>query len=334
MNTQVNRDQFLAGRKKGIGGSDVAAILGFSPYKSPYQLWLDKTGRSERKESQNESAHFGNLLEDVVAKEFSRRSGMKVQRITQQLSLADQGEPWAIGNIDRAVINPEIAGNVRYKKNDEGIYRLTTDMILECKTASEYLSKLFGEEGTDQIPDYYLTQCLWYLKITGTKVCYLAVLIGGNKFRMYRIERDDDLIESIFKQVKAFWFNHVIADVPPDPTCFDDVLHRWSKHVVGKQVEATFEQIKLNEELIAVQGRQKADKAREDEIKLTLVSSMQDAEMMISQGMTICTYKEQSSTRIDSTLLKKEEPDLFAKYSKTSSTRVFRISTKFKESVI
>ena len=71
MNTQVNRDQFLAGRKKGIGGSDVAAILGFSPYKSPYQLWLDKTGRSERKESQNESAHFGNLLEDVVAKEFS-----------------------------------------------------------------------------------------------------------------------------------------------------------------------------------------------------------------------------------------------------------------------
>lgn len=329
MNTQVNRDQFLAGRKKGIGGSDVAAILGFSPYKSPYQLWLDKTGRSERKESQNESAHFGNLLEDVVAKEFSRRSGMKVQRVTQQLSLENIGEPWAIGNIDRAVVNPEIAGRVFFKDG-----KLTTDMILECKTASEYMSKLFGEEGSDHIPDYYLTQCLWYLKLTGAKVCYLAVLIGGNKFRMYRIERDDDLIESIFKQVKAFWFNHVIADVPPDPTCFDDVLHRWSKHVVGKQVEATFEQIKLNEELIAVQGRQKADKAREDEIKLTLVSSMQDAEMMISQGMTICTYKEQSSTRIDSTLLKKEEPDLFAKYSKTSSTRVFRISTKFKESVI
>ena len=93
MNTQVNRDQFLAGRKKGIGGSDVAAILGFSPYKSPYQLWLDKTGRSERKESQNESAHFGNLLEDVVAKEFSRRSGMKVQRVTQRLSLENIGEP-------------------------------------------------------------------------------------------------------------------------------------------------------------------------------------------------------------------------------------------------
>ncbi|RLL50365.1 recombinase [Acinetobacter cumulans] len=333
MNIQVNRDQFLAGRKKGIGGSDVAAILGFSPYKSPYQLWLDKTGRSERKESQNESAHFGNLLEDVVAKEFSRRSGRKVQRITQQLSLADQGEPWAIGNIDRAVINPEIAGNVRYKKNDEGIYRLTTDMILECKTASEYLSKLFGEEGTDQIPDYYLTQCLWYLKITGAKVCYLAVLIGGNKFRMYRIERDDDLIESIFKQVKAFWFNHVIADVPPDPTCFDDVLHRWSNHVVGKQVEADFEHIKLAEELITVQGRLKADEAREDEIKLKIVSTMQDAEMMISQGKSICTYKEQSSTRIDSTLLKKEEPDLFAKYSKTSSTRVFRISNKFKETI-
>ncbi len=326
MNTQVNHEKFLAGRKKGIGGSDVAAILGFSPYKSPYQLWLDKTGRSERSESQSESAHFGHLLEDVVAKEYSRRAGVKVQRVTQQLSLPDH--PWAIGNIDRAIINPEISGNVRFKDG-----KLTTDQLLECKTASEYLAKLFGEEGSDQVPDYYLTQCLWYLLLSGCQFIDLAVLIGGNKFRMYRIERDEDLIDSIFRQVKAFWFNHVIADVPPDPTCFDDVLHRWSKHVVGKQVEATFEQIKLNEELIAVQGRQKADKAREDEIKLTLVSSMQDAEMMISQGMTICTYKEQSSTRIDSTLLKKEQPELFEKYSKTSSTRVFRISNKFKETV-
>lgn len=326
MNTQVNHEKFLAGRKKGIGGSDVAAILGFSPYKSPYQLWLDKTGRSERSESQSESAHFGHLLEDVVAKEYSRRAGVKVQRVTQQLSLPDH--PWAIGNIDRAIINPEISGNVRFKDG-----KLTTDQLLECKTASEYLAKLFGEEGSDQVPDYYLTQCLWYLLLSGCQFIDLAVLIGGNKFRMYRIERDEDLIDSIFRQVKAFWFNHVIADVPPDPTCFDDVLHRWSKHVVGKQVEATFEQIKLNEELIAVQGRQKTDKAREDEIKLTLVSSMQDAEMMISQGMTICTYKEQSSTRIDSTLLKKEEPELFEKYSKTSSIRVFRISNKFKETV-
>lgn len=326
MNTQANRDQFLAGRKKGIGGSDVAAILGFSPYKSPYQLWLDKTGRSERKESQNESAHFGNLLEDVVAKEFSRRAGVKVQRVTQQLFLEEH--PWALGNIDRAVINPDIAGNVRFKDG-----ALTTDRLLECKTASEYMSKLFGEEGSDQVPDYYLTQCLWYLLITGCKVIDLAVLIGGNKFRMYRIERDEDLIQSIFNQVKAFWFNHVIADIPPDPTCFDDVLHRWSNHVVGKQVEADFEHIKLAEELITVQGRLKADKAREDEIKLKIVSTMQDAEMMISQGKSICTYKEQSSTRIDSTLLKKEEPDLFVKYSKTSSTRVFRISNKFKETI-
>lgn len=326
MNTKVNHDQFLAGRKKGIGGSDVAAILGFSPYKSPYQLWLDKTSRSEKETKQSESAHFGHLLEDVVAKEFSRRMNLKVQRVNQQLSLVD--EPWALGNIDRAVINPEIAGNVRFKDG-----KLTTNTILECKTATEYLAKLFGEEGTDQVPDYYLTQCLWYLLITGAEICYLAVLIGGNKFRTYRIERDEELMQSIFNQVKAFWFNHVIADVPPDPTCFDDVLHRWSTHVVGKQVEADFEHIQLAEELITVQGRQKADKAREDEIKLKIVSTMQDAEMMISHGKSICTYKEQSSTRIDSTLLKKEEPDLFAKYSKTSSTRVFRISNKFKETV-
>ncbi|MEM9994563.1 MAG: lambda-exonuclease family protein [Acinetobacter pittii] len=325
MNTHVDREKFLANRKKGIGGSDVAAILGFSPYKSPYQLWLDKTGRSEKSE-QNESAHFGNLLEDVVAKEFSHRSGMKVQRVKQQLFL--EAHPWAIGNIDRAVINPEISGNVRFKDG-----ALTTDQLLECKTASEYMSKLFGKQDTDQIPDYYLTQCLWYLLITGCQTIHLAVLIGGNKFRMYRIERDEDLIKSIFNQVKAFWFNHVLADVPPDPTCFDDVLHRWSKHVVGKQVEANLNQIKLAEELITVQQTKKDAEAREEAIKLEIATAMQDAEMMISRGSTICTYKAQSSTRIDTKVLKEKEPELFQKYSNTSSTRVFRISNKFKESL-
>ncbi|MBD0440592.1 recombinase [Acinetobacter baumannii] len=326
MNTQIDREKFLENRKKGIGGSDVAAILGFSPYKSPYQLWLDKTGRSEQSE-QNESAHFGNLLEDVVAKEFSRRSGMKVQRVKQQLFLKDY--PWALGNIDRAVINPEISGNVRFKDG-----ALTTDQLLECKTASEYMSKLFGEQDTDQIPDYYLTQCLWYLMITGCQVIHLAVLIGGNKFRMYRIERDEDLIKSIFNQVKAFWFNHVLADVPPEPTCFDDVLHRWSKHVIGKQVEATRDHLKLAEELIKVQQAKKDAEAREEAIKLEIATSMQDAEMMISQGKAICTYKAQSSTRIDTKVLKEKEPELFEKYCSTSSTRVFRIATKFKESLI
>lgn len=326
MNTHIDREKFLANRKKGIGGSDVAAILGFSPYKSPYQLWLDKTGRSEKSE-QNESAHFGNLLEDVVAKEFSHRSGMKVQRVKQQLFLEEH--PWAIGNIDRAVINPEISGNVRFKDG-----ALTTDQLLECKTASEYMSKLFGEQDTDQIPDYYLTQCLWYLMITGCQVIHLAVLIGGNKFRMYRIERDEDLIKSIFNKVKAFWFNHVLADVPPAPTCFDDVLHRWSKHVVGKQVEANLNQIKLAEELLTVQQTKKDAEAREEAIKLEIATAMQDAEMMISRGSTICTYKAQSSTRIDTKVLKEKEPELFEKYSNTSSTRVFRISNKFKESLI
>ncbi|ARN31396.1 TPA: YqaJ viral recombinase family protein [Acinetobacter baumannii] len=326
MNTQIDREKFLENRKKGIGGSDVAAILGFSPYKSPYQLWLDKTGRSEQSE-QNESAHFGNLLEDVVAKEFSRRSGMKVQRVKQQLFLKDH--PWALGNIDRAVINPEISGNVRFKDG-----ALTTDQLLECKTASEYMSKLFGEQDTDQIPDYYLTQCLWYLMITGCQVIHLAVLIGGNKFRMYRIERDEDLIKSIFNQVKAFWFKHVLADVPPEPTCFDDVLHRWSKHVIGKQVEATRDHLKLAEELIKVQQAKKDAEAREEAIKLEIATSMQDAEMMISRGKAICTYKAQSSTRIDTKVLKEKEPELFEKYCSTSSTRVFRIATKFKESLI
>lgn len=167
MNTQVNlqsiedaRQEWLQSRRLGIGGSDVAAILGLSKYSSPYQLWLDKTGRSELEDSTSEPAYWGNMLEDIVAKEYAKRNGVKVQRVNA--TIAHPEHDWMRANIDRAIINPEISGNVRIKDG-----KLTTDRILECKTANQYLAKLWGDEQSEQVPDYYLTQVQWYMGITG-----------------------------------------------------------------------------------------------------------------------------------------------------------------------
>lgn len=319
MNTQVNRDQFLAGRKSGIGGSDVAAILGLSKYKSPYQLWLDKTNRAESQDSESEPAYWGNQLEDIVAKEYAKRNGVKIQRVNA--TIRNPEHDWMLANIDRAIVNPDISGNVRIKEG-----KLTTDRILECKTANQYLAKLWGDEQTESIPDYYLTQCQWYLGNTGASICGLGVLIGGQKFRSYQIAYDEELFEMLKAECSNFWHEHVLADVPPAPTTFDDVLHRWSTHNPDQAVIADpqlFQDVAEYKEL----NSNIKDAGKElDALKLKICTRMEDAELIIAEEKRLATFKYQERTTLDSKALKAAHPEIYEQFAKTSSTRVLRIA--------
>lgn len=319
MNTQVNRDQFLAGRKSGIGGSDVAAILGLSKYKSPYQLWLDKTNRAESQDSESEPAYWGNQLEDIVAKEYAKRNGVKIQRVNA--TIRNPEHDWMLANIDRAIVNPDISGNVRIKEG-----KLTTDRILECKTANQYLAKLWGDEQTESIPDYYLTQCQWYLGNTGASICGLGVLIGGQKFRSYQIAYDEELFEMLKAECSNFWHEHVLADVPPAPTTFDDVLHRWAKHNPDQAVIADpqlFQDVAEYKEL----NSNIKDAGKElDALKLKICTRMEDAELIIAEEKRLATFKYQERTTLDSKALKAAHPEIYEQFAKTSSTRVLRIA--------
>lgn len=320
MNTHINAEHlaWLESRKKGIGGSDVAAILGLSKYKSPYQLWLDKTGRTEIEDTQSEPAYWGNELENVVAKEFQKRTGLKVQKFTKTIVHPDYD--FARANIDRAVINPEISGNVRLKK-DGGI---TTDHILECKTANQYLAKLWGDD-VESVPDYYLTQCQWYMGITRTQKCSLAVLIGGQKFLTYQIAYDHELFMMLIEECGKFWHEHVLADVPPAPSTFDDVTHRWSKHDPDTSID-DYEVTGMIEEYKELsQIKNEADEGMKT-LKTKIGTHIQDKEIVLNGDKRIATFKYQERTTIDSKALKTAHPELFEQFSKTSSTRVLRIN--------
>ncbi|WP_151721027.1 YqaJ viral recombinase family nuclease [Acinetobacter ursingii] len=319
MNTHVDRETFLANRKKGIGGSDVAAILGLSKYKSPYQLWLSKTNRDNGDDEQSEPAYWGNQLEDIVAKEFAKRQGVKIQRVNQQIIHPEFN--WMIANIDRAVINPEISGNVRFKDG-----RLTTDQLLECKTANQYLAKLWGDEYTEAVPDYYLTQCQWYMGVTRTELCSLAVLIGGQKFRTYQIKFDEELFAMLRAECSAFWHSNVLADVPPPPSTFDDVLHRWSKHNPDTSIKADNELLGLVDEYQDWQKDVKGAEKHLEQLKVAICTRLADKEMIIDGDKRIATFKYQERITLDSKALKAAHPEIWQQFVKTSSTRVLRIS--------
>jgi len=166
--SNMTRAEWLKYRTMGIGGSDVSAIAGINPYRSVFQLWLEKTGQVEPTESGSECAHFGTILEPIVKQEFTERTGIEITEPKYLYQHKDY--PFMLANLDGVVT---VDGE---------------DCIFEAKTASAYKQ----DEWDGHIPPEYMLQIQHYMAVTGLKRTYIAALIGGNHFVYHIIERDDE----------------------------------------------------------------------------------------------------------------------------------------------
>lgn len=266
---EQEHEQWLQARKKGIGGSDIAAIMGQNPYKTPYELWLEKTGRAES-DPDNAAMYWGRVLEDVVADEFVERTGKKIAR--RKMVQKD----FVIANVDR-VIQKESA-------------------ILECKTARQRTEQ-WGEEWTDQVPPNYLLQCQWYLMALERQTCYLAVLfLAERRFHIYQIEASERLQQSMWDAAADFWTLYVQRDMPPDPSYGDEVEKRYPQDN-QKMLLATDESMLIVNDLRTIQAEikrlQESEKVLKDELKMLIGehSGIEDAD-----GKPIVTWKASKPT--------------------------------------
>lgn len=332
--TSSNREDWLKLRTKGIGGSDVAAALGLSPWRTPVELWQDKRGEGEPQPA-TDSMHFGTILEDIVAKEFQERTGMKVQRVN--CTFADGEDDWMRANIDRAIVNKTISGNVRVAKNpQEDQPFITTDAILECKTASAFSAPLWGDSQEDEIkagkivtehriPLYYETQVQWYMRLTGVATCYVAVLIGGNDFRMYEVNRNEEAITAIVEKCRAFWFDYVKAGVAPEPIDIDDIRHLYRREV-GPMVEASAGAAIAIGEYRNLKGQADSIKKQMEAVATQIAGFIGENEGLLLDGKKAVTFKAQSRATFDSKKLKADDPELWIKYvGQTAPSRVLRV---------
>lgn len=331
--TSQERLDWLKGRQTGIGGSDVAAILGLSKWKTPLDVYLAKTGEVDHEQSQ--AAYFGTILEDIVAKEFSKRTGLKVQKVNQQLSK----NVWMHANLDRAVVNPEISGTVRVQdeaKQAETGRMLTTDTILECKTSNAFTADAWGDTQEyeivrgkvvteHRIPIAYEAQVQWYMGVTGAIRCYVAVLIGGQDFRIYEVPRNEDVISALQEKCGLFWNEYVLKGITPDPVTIEDAFKLWPRDTDG-MIEATQEDSIAIGELLNIDAKIKELNSQKDELKKQLIFRLKDAQGFTIGGQKVVSYKAQSTTRIDSTRLKKESPETYLQFSKTTESRTFRLA--------
>lgn len=316
--SNLSRQDWLTLRQSGIGGSDIAAIIGVSPYATAYDIYQSKT--QPVNEEANEFAYWGTVLEDTVAREFSKRSGLKIQNVN--FLMRHPEHRWAIANIDRAIINRDISGNVRFKDG-----KLTTDQIVEIKTASEYVGKNWGNEDSDEVPDQYQCQAQWYMGVTGVDVCHMAVLIGGNKYRQYKIERHQDFIDYLFEAAESFWTNNVLAGIEPDATTLQNAKDKYPRHNPDTtlDVEPDSEAAKVFEYYESLKAQEKEVKAALELAQTDLICQIQDNETLAIDGEVVATYKVQVSNRFDSSRLKKDMPELAEKYIKQSESRVMRV---------
>ena len=333
----TNRTEWLKVRRSGIGGSDVAAILGLNKFKSALDIYEDKISTEEPHDQQSEAAYFGTILEDVVAKEFSKRTGLKVQRVNTMLRSGIAG--WMIANIDRAVINPDIAGRVSVydeQRQAETGRMISTNWILECKTANQFMADSWGESQEAEIvngavvtehkiPIYYETQVQWYLAVTGCEVCFVAVLLGGQDFRIYAVKRDEDVIKALKEHCSVFWHENVLKHIPPEAQNMKDVEKLFPKDN-GDMIEATNEQAADIGELRTLAERIKELTDQQSVVKSRLIASLGENTGLMIGGEKVCTYKAQKSTRFDSTRFKKEQPAVYQDYVKSTETRVFRLA--------
>ena len=286
-----------------IGGSDIATIMSQSRWKTPYRLWAEKTGKIQMPDLSNvEAVEMGTRLEQFVADLFSEKTGKTVRKAPKTYTHPDY--PYLVAHVDRLITG--------------------TDELLECKTCSAY--KL--EEWENKIPKEYILQVIWYLGITGRKKGWIACLIGGQKFVYMAIDFDEELFNTMVEKAVKFW-EMVQKQIPPLILPEDDEVlgEIYSEHTDDMMIlqdlndrVAYLQEIKMH-----IDEMTKEKKEIETELKTVI----KDKAGFTTDKYKV-TWKSQITRRIDTELLKTEEPGIAQKYMKESAYRVLRI-TKEKE---
>ena len=214
-------------RKNHLGGSDIPAILGFSRFATPYDVWLLKTGRVTPKERTESYITAGQLLEAPLIEWLSTHLNEDIDTEPDRMELAVPDSPIVV--------------------HTDGIMKSTGNPV-EGKTegVDHPIIEPWGESGTDEVPEYTCLQAHSHLMATDKEICHVPTFLGGRGFGYFFVKRDNRLVDMIRKQAIHFWEDHVLKDVPPedcapsltmikqirrvegDPVALDsEMVHRW-----------------------------------------------------------------------------------------------------------
>ena len=308
----LTREAWLNVRKNGIGSSDAAAAVGLNPYKSQLELWMEKTGRDAdlpKPDPDDDSSpmYWGTLLEAFVATHYTKKTGNKIRRVNAVLQHPEYS--WMLANLDR-----EVTGRAEVQ-------------ILECKTAGMNGARLWKEG----VPEYVQLQVMHQLAVTGKAAADVAVLVCGNEFRTYRIERDEAMIARLIELEAQFW-QYVETDTAPPAdgsdsadTALRALYPQDSGSVLNLSDDVGMGAIFAY--LVSVRSVITTQTAMEATFKQAIQQRIGDASKAVFEGGEVTWLRSKDGVALDTAKLISEQPDLMQRYSTAKpGSRRFLIS--------
>lgn len=260
----MSEDQGQELSREGIGGSEIAAALGLSPYQSPLEVWITKTAVAEEDtpaavEEHAEAKEWGSTVEPALRRWYERRAGVPIW--CPPRSLFHPTIPWMRATPDGIAISGPPAppsGMALFLVNEP--QRDLWDHGFEAKNTNWRQAHRWGEPGSDDVPLEHILQCQQGMCVTGLASWRVVATVGGQPPAVYRIARDDELIEQMVVGGTAFW-QYVVTKTPPPI----DASPAWATYLakrypfaIERPAEATAHQEQLAARLRDVRQRQNA----------------------------------------------------------------------------
>ncbi|MEY8419654.1 lambda-exonuclease family protein [Oscillospiraceae bacterium 44-5] len=325
----LSREDWLAYRRQGIGGSDAAAVLGISPFRTAVDLYYDKRNLPIEEDEGNWVAmEVGNLLEDLVARIFAKKTGLNIYR--RKCMFRHPDHPWMLADLDFLVEMPD-GGTA----------------ILECKTTNYNARDKWEYNGKPIVPAYYEVQGRHYMAVMDLNRIYFCCLYGNNEDEVIirHIDRDMDYEEELIFLEKDFWQNNVQAQVEPQYIENNGELILESlRRLMGPsakdappvlltppQFARVFRFLELQEEKKRLDAESNRLKAEKDRMKALIAAGMGSSRTAVyedASGSYTVTFKPSYKESIvkDSLLrLKESHPDIYAEYVSISESRRFSV---------
>lgn len=303
-------------RRKFLGGSDAAAVLGVSPWKTPVQLWLEKTGRDAELEREDPDA-TRRKKRGVILEPFIRQ--MTIEK------LVDEGH-----DVKLVATNKRYTDRVDRFLSCEIDFELMLDgelVPVDAKSVDGRARLRWGEVGTDEIPIEYAAQFMAGLMIhpKAPRRTLVAALRGFDDVDLYWQERDEVTIEAMRAKMVSFWLENVKADKPPDPKTLADLRGLWPKPE-PKGIQATDEILELVAGLKKIQADAADLKRAEDNIRFFLGRFIGDAAVLRDGVRDLMTWELEERGRFDLDAFKAAHPDWHAMFYRREKTRVLRFA--------
>lgn len=304
----LTREQFY-NRRTGLGGSDIGAICNESRFATPLKVYNDKVCDKSYEEymieydnqQQDDLRDLGNMMEDVIAKKFTRKTGLET--IRDDITHRHHHHDFLIGNVDGWV-------------KDQNI-------IVEWKTA-QYESDSYGEEYSNIVPPSYYLQAAHYRMITGAdKVMFGVLFLGSGAFKIYEYTPNEKLEQNVMSIAVNFWNNHVLKRVPPDPVFYSEAAQLYKDKQQKKIITSdAFDLIKDFERL---KEEEKQLSSRIDSVKTELAKYMGNANLLVDEaGNKILKWSEVTRNVLDTSKIKEYYPDVYNENIAQRVTRRFQ----------